>query len=149
MPPDAVHALPLGAKALEEIREGLGLADESSAEELFKPSDVQSEIVSFESLDMASRVSDEEFAPPAPVQEAPEPVLPAGPAPRAAQMTPEPVPPAGTREAGVSEDVVQTVTREVLEKMAKDIIERVAWEVIPELAERLIREEIERLRNES
>jgi CheY-like chemotaxis protein len=140
---DAERALPLGAKALEEIREGLGLAEEPSRDDLFKPSGMQSEIVSFESLDMASRVSHEDYAPPAPARQMPPQ------APPALAAAPPTAPPAESPAAAeVSEELMQAVTRQVVEKMAKEIIERVAWEIIPDLAERLIRDEIERLRSE-
>jgi CheY-like chemotaxis protein len=128
LPSDAEAALPLGARAVEEMREGLGLA--------------HPDIVSFESLDMASRGAHEYYA--SPVEE--QPPL-AAPPPEEAPREPAPPPP--SRPPVVTDAMLEAVCRESVEKIARDVLERVAWEVIPDLAERLIREEIERLKSES
>jgi CheY-like chemotaxis protein len=131
--PEAEKILPFGDKAVAEMREGLGLGNEQAAEAL------RPEIVSFESLDAASR-SAEEYAPPAGL----EPL--SGPAPSAEPAFPAFTPPPGARE--IPDDLLRSVAREAVERIVRDVVEKVAWEVIPDLAERLIREEIERLKKE-
>ncbi|MBS1125135.1 MAG: response regulator [Nitrospirae bacterium] len=133
LPADAEDALPLGQRAMDEMREGLGLGGGTS-----RASDMHPDIVSFESLDMASRASHEDytFVPPAAVTPA---------APRAAAERPAMAP---SRFPGVSDEMLTDVAKESIEKVMREILERVAWEVIPDLAERLIREEIERLKAE-
>jgi len=113
---------------MDEMREGLGLGGSS---------DMHPDIVSFESLDMASRASHEDytFVPPASVAPA---------APRTAEKPPV----APSRLPEVSDEMLKGVAKESIEKAMREILERVAWEVIPDLAERLIREEIERLKAE-
>ena len=133
LPADAEDALPLGRRAMDEMREGLGLGGGTS-----RASDMHPDIVSFESLDMASRASHEDytFVPPAAVTPA---------APPAAAERPAMAP---SRFPGVSDEMLTDVAKESIEKVMREILERVAWEVIPDLAERLIREEIERLKAE-
>jgi hypothetical protein len=135
---EAETALPVGEKAMEEMRAGLGLGKEPRKEEAVEFAGAHPDIVSFESLDVASRVAHEEYTPPfteeEPFPAAPEP-LPA----KAQEFIAPQMPPTMT------DDALRTVCRETVEKMAKEVLERVAWEIIPELAERLIREEIERL----
>ena len=129
---EAKEALPLGQRAMDEMREGLGLGGGAA-----RATDMHPDIVSFESLDMASRASHEDytFAPPAAVTP---------PAPPSAER-PAVAPP---RFPGVSDEMLKDVAKESIEKAMREILERVAWEVIPDLAERLIREEIERLKAE-
>ena len=129
---EAKEALPLGQRAMDEMREGLGLGGGA-----VRATDMHPDIVSFESLDMASRASHEDytFAPPAAVTP---------PAPPSAER-PAVAPP---RFPGVSDEMLKDVAKESIEKAMREILERVAWEVIPDLAERLIREEIERLKAE-
>jgi CheY-like chemotaxis protein len=130
---EAKEALPLGQRAMDEMREGLGLGGGTA-----RATDMHPDIVSFESLDMASRAPREDytFVPPAAIPPA---------APPAAER-PAVAPP---RLPGVSDDMLKDVAKESIEKVMREILERVAWEVIPDLAERLIREEIERLKAES
>jgi CheY-like chemotaxis protein len=132
LPAEAEEVLPLGQRAMDEMREGLGLGGGTA-----RTSDMHPDIVSFESLDMASRVSDEDytFVPPTAVTPA---APPAAERPAAA--------PSGF--PGVSDEMLKDVAKESIEKVMREILERVAWEVIPDLAERLIREEIERLKAE-
>ena len=134
LPADAEDALPLGQRAMDEMREGLGLGGGTS-----RASDMHPDIVSFESLDMASRASHEDytFVPPAAVTPA---------APPAAAERPAMAP---SRLPGVSDEMLTEVAKGSIEKVMREILERVAWEVIPDLAERLIREEIERLKAET
>lgn len=129
-------ALPVGQKAMDEMREGLGLAEDAAAR--------HPDIVSFESLDMASRASHEDYAytPPA-VKEPPAPA-----APTAAAREPGQTLSAPSRAPGASDEMLKGVAREAIEKAVREILERVAWDVVPDLAERLIREEIERLKAE-
>ena len=132
-------ALPLGQKAMDEMREGLGLAGEAEGASVRHP-----DIVSFESLDMASRASHEDYVY--------TPSIVTVPSAPAAQTTApsEPGQPVNalTRASEISDDMLKGVAWEAIEKAAREILERVAWEVIPDLAERLIREEIERLKAE-
>jgi hypothetical protein len=139
LPMEAKEALPLGQKAMAEMREGLGLGGE-----VVPQADRHPDIVSFESLDMASRAGNEDytFSPPPSGLGIPaaEPAPAAPPARRPAA--------APARALEVSDDMLQGAAREAIEKAVRDVLERVAWEVIPDLAERLIREEIERLKSE-
>jgi len=112
IPAETERVLPLGARAMEEMREGLGLGrDEQAA-----PAPLG--IESFESLDMATRAS-EEYAPPVERKKV-----------------------SSVGAAGISDKDAQ----DAIARVAREVLERVAWEVIPDLAERLIREEIERLK---
>jgi hypothetical protein len=117
---------------MEEMREGLGLGGGRA-----RASDMHPDIVSFESLDMASRASHEDYTFVPPVA-----VTPAEP-PAADRRAVAP-----SRFPGVSDEMLKDVAKESIEKAMREILERVAWEVIPDLAERLIREEIERLKAE-
>ncbi len=138
MPPEMEKALPVGQKAVDEMRQGLGLEEQAKAAETPAATPMQPGFVSFESLDMASRVSHEEYSYdiPAVAEEAGKAGLPPADLPLARQSA----------QAAVSEDVLNAMSQEILAKIAREVLERVAWEVIPDLAERLIREEIERLK---
>jgi CheY-like chemotaxis protein len=137
LPAEAEEALPLGRRAMDEMREGLGLGAETA-----RAPDMHPDIVTFESLDMASRASHEDytFAPPETAY-----APPAASAPPAAERPAM----APSRAPEVSDEMLKGVAKESIEKAMREILERVAWEVIPDLAERLIREEIERLKAES
>jgi len=134
---EAETILPHGQKAVEEMREGLGLREGTMDAFARHP-----DIVSFESLDMASRAPHGEYAyaPPA------APVRPAA-IPPAARVPESPLSAAGRAPEG-TEELLMNVAKDAVEKAVREVLERVAWEVIPELAERLIREEIERLKAE-
>ncbi len=128
------RVLPTGPRAVEEIREGLGLGGRARQEPSPPP-----EITTFENLDSAVGAASEYMPPPR------EPARPAaappGPGPwQAAQADRQPA------AAGVSEDMVRGIAEEAVVRVAREVLEKVAWEVIPDLAERLIREEIERLK---
>jgi CheY-like chemotaxis protein len=135
-PSEGEGALPLGAKALEEMRQGLGLGstgeEEPTGSETGHP-----DFVSFESLDDASRVSHDEYAPPVSPAAASEP-----PPVQATESSPA----MPQRPPLVTDDMLQAACQDAVEKISKQVLERVAWEVIPDLAERLIRDEIERLK---
>jgi DNA-binding response OmpR family regulator len=139
------RALPVGDKAVEEMRAGLGLGRKSKQE--------PPEIVSFESLDMAMSTANEYR----PQQEAPrrpesKPSLP--PMREAREYVPPP-PEAGfpSPAVAVSEEklrsMVEASVAKIVREIARDVIEKVAWEVVPDLAEMLIKAEIERLKVET
>ncbi|MHB8846673.1 MAG: response regulator [Nitrospirota bacterium] len=138
LPAEAEKALPLGQKAMDEMREGLGLAGDAAAAR-------HPDIVTFESLDMASRASHEDytFSPPDAGVVAPA-AAPAPPAPPAAAGKAAP----SRTVPEIPEEMLRGAARESMEKAMREVLERVAWEIIPDLAERLIREEIERLKAE-
>ncbi len=139
------HALPVGDKAVEEMRAGLGLGRKNKQE--------QPEIVSFESLDMAMSTANEYR----PRQEAPrrpesKPSLP--PMREAREYVPPPPETAFPSPAvAVSEEklrsMVEASVAKIVREIAREVIEKVAWEVIPDLAEMLIKAEIERLKVET
>ncbi len=169
---ESARALPVGEKAMEEMRAGLGLGG--------KAGQAQPEIVNFESLDMATAAAGEyqpqqtpprRFAPDsfAPREYVPPPPEPATAAP-AASMSDE-------RLRSIAEETTSRVAREyftsaspdrlptvseemvrrgieeaaskIVRELAREVIEKVAWEVIPDLAEMLIKAEIERLKVET
>ncbi len=122
-PREEERALPLGEKAVEEIRVGLGLTPKEEP-----PKESPPEFTSFESLDMATAAA-REYQPP---QSMPEPV--------------QSPPAAGAAEPAISEDALRGIAEETISRIAREVLEKVAWEVLPDLAERLIKEEIERLK---
>lgn len=171
---EVARALPIGEKAVEEMRAGLGLMNE---QEQASP-----DIVNFESLEAATLAS-REYLPP----KSGQPAAPARPSkpPIAPQPQPKPESPRATgqqtmlsegelrsiaekiitRMAGdvfknmpppqppkISEDTVRRGIEEavaiIAREIARDVIEKVAWEVIPALAEQMIKAEIERLKAE-
>lgn len=145
-------ALPVGEKAVQEIREGLGLGGKP---ESGKPP----ESVDFETFGMEVGPA-REYVPPPPVEPRPAKPGPAkGPEPKAStRLKPETTPSSAaafplTAPPAVSEDMVRemlrNVAQEAVEKIVREVMERVAWEVIPDLAEKLIKEEIERLKAEA
>jgi len=135
---DEEKALPTGQKAMDEMRKGLGLAEEAEGPAVRHP-----DIVSFESLDMASRASHDDYVYTPPAGKTPQAAQPvAAREPAQSFAAPFPAPEA-------SDDMLKGVARDAIERAVRDVLERVAWEVIPDLAERLIREEIERLKAET
>lgn len=170
---DVEEALPVGKKAVEEMRAGLGL---SRGAEQAEP-----EAGRVDSLGLAAVAALDTFEKPAPRRpETPKPQLP---------EAREYVPPARSEPAtapsvAVSEDMLRNMAQETVTRMAKEVfaklppvqpppvseetlrkvleesvakivretarqvIEKVAWEVIPDLAEMLIKAEIERLKAE-
>jgi len=134
---DEEKALPTGQKAVDEMRKGLGLSEDAEGSAVRHP-----DIVSFESLDMASRASHDDYAYTPPAGKTPPVAQPV-----AAREPEQPFAvPFHAPEA--SDDMLKGVARDAIEKVVREVLERVAWEVIPDLAERLIREEIERLKAE-
>ncbi len=148
---EAEKALPVGEKAVQEIREGLGLGG--------KPSPgTPPETVSFETLGMEIGPA-REYVPPPPIEKrAPRPITAKEPELKAPQRAKPEAPPFSaaafppTAPQAVSEDMVRemlrSVAQEAVEKIVRDVMEKVAWEVIPDLAEMLIKAEIERLKAE-
>ena len=169
---DLGSALPVGEKAVKEMRENLGLSGKSGFDD---------EITSFESLDMAVKTAKEYTPPPKrePVRQAEQSVQ------REAR---EYVPPRDSEGAAfatvsndaklrsIAEEIVSRIARErfssmpasrpgispdamqgtveesaskIVREIAREVVEKVAWEVVPDLAAMMIREEIERLKAES
>jgi len=141
---EATRALPVGDKAMEEMRAGLGLTEEKEKarpaaprkpeavarewKPAPEPPPVQPAALSESALrsiaeETVARMAKEVFAKMPPVQ-----------APKVSEET---------VRRGIEESVSK-IAREV----AREVIEKVAWEVIPPLAELLIKEEIERLKSE-
>jgi CheY-like chemotaxis protein len=169
---EVARALPVGEKAMEEMRAGLGLGG--------KAEQAQPEIVTFESLDMATAAESEyqpQQAPPRrPMPDAfvPREYVPpppeTGTASPVAAMSDErlrsiaeetvsrvareyfksasPVQPPKVSEETVRRGIEEAVSK-IAREIAREVIEKVAWEVIPDLAEMLIKAEIERLKIET
>jgi CheY-like chemotaxis protein len=109
-PREAERVLPVGERAVEEIRAGLGLGAAAPPE-----------ITSFDTLDTAAK-SAREYAPPS----RPQPSAPAaGPAVSEDMLR------------GVAEETVTRIARDVLEKVAWEIIPDMAERMIREEIERL------------
>jgi CheY-like chemotaxis protein len=169
------HALPVGEKAVEEMRAGLGLSGKGKPPE--------PDIVSFESLDMATTAA-EEYRPQQAAPRRSEPYVP--PMREAREYVPPlPEPHVAAPAIAISEERLLSMAQETITRMAQDyfkkmppvqppqvseeklrsvveesvakivrdvareVVEKVAWEVIPDLAEMLIRAEIERLKAET
>jgi CheY-like chemotaxis protein len=134
------RALPMGEKAMEEMRAGLGLG--------VKGGQSQPEIVNFESLDMATAAAGE-YQP----KQAPErrPVSDSF-VPRE-YVPPPPEPGTSAPMAEISDErlrnMVEASVAKIAREIAREVIEKVAWEVVPDLAEMLIKAEIERLKTET
>jgi len=168
---EVARALPVGDKAMEEMRAGLGLGE--------KAEEAQPEIVSFESLDMATAAAGEyqpHQTPRHPVPDSfvpreyvPPPPEPGTTAPVAAMSeerlrsiaeetvsrvareyftSASPVQPPKVSEEMVRRGIEEAVSK-IAREIAREVIEKVAWEVIPDLAEMLIKAEIERLKIET
>lgn len=112
-PREAERVLPVGERAVEEIRAGLGLG-------AGRPP-APPEITSFDTLDTAARTA-QEFAPPA----RPQPSAPAGGPAVSEEML-----------RGSAEETVARLARDVLEKVAWEIIPDMAERMIREEIERL------------
>ncbi len=137
---EVAHALPVGEKAVEEMRAGLGLGA--------KGGQAQPEIVNFESLDMATAAAGEYQ----PEQAPPQRPVPDSFMPR--EYVPPPSEPAVSPSAAAVSDeqlrrMVEEAVSRIAREVAREVIEKVAWEVIPDLAETLIKAEIERLKVET
>ena len=171
---EAEEALPVGKKAVEEMRAGLGLSGAAEPEV---------ETGGVDSLGLAAVAALDTFE--KPVQRRPE--TPKPQLPEAREYVP-PVryePETEAPSVAVSEDMLRSMAQETVTRMAKEVfaklppvqppaiseemlrkvleesvakivretarqvIEKVAWEVIPDLAEMLIKAEIERLKAET
>lgn len=159
---EEAKALPTGAKAVEEMRAGLGLTE--------KTEERQPEIVTFESFETALEPPVQPTPLPKPVQATPAPPRPVTPS-----VQPPTLPTEELRKMAeesmakmaaeafkdmplpslpkISDETIRRGIEEAVMKvarlMAREVIEKVAWEVIPQLAENLIKEEIERLKLEA
>jgi CheY-like chemotaxis protein len=124
------QALPFGEKAVEEMRAGLGLTD--------KKEEPQPEIVTFESLDMATKTF-EEFAPsPKPVQPAAEPPRPTTRPAAAPRKEPAVVTPS-IPEPQISEEMVRRMAEETIAKMAKEVFAKLPPVHVPTIPESELR----------
>jgi CheY-like chemotaxis protein len=124
------QALPIGEKAVEEMRAGLGLTD--------KKEEPQPEIVTFESLDMATKTF-EEFAPsPKPVQPAAEPPRPTTRPAAAPRKEPAVVTPS-IPEPQISEEMVRRMAEETIAKMAKEVFAKLPPVHVPTIPESELR----------
>jgi CheY-like chemotaxis protein len=126
---DFEQTLPLGEKAVEEMRAGLGLTD--------KKEESQPEIVTFESLDMATQTSGD-FAP------SPKPLKPAAEPPRSTRPSearrdePEVVTPSMPMQQ-ISEETVRRISEETIAKVAKDMFAKLPPVQMPTLPESELR----------
>ena len=173
---EAEEVLPVGKKAVEEMRAGLGLSGAGAAEPK------EPEAGGVESLGLAAVAALDTFEKPATRRpQTPKPQLPEA----REYVPPRYEPEAEAPSVAVSEDMLRSMAQETVTKMAKEIfaklppvqppavseemlqkvlaasvakivretarevIEKVAWEVIPDLAEMLIKAEIERLKAET
>ncbi len=105
--PESATALPIGAKAVEEMREGLGLT-----EPVEEP---QPEIVSFEDFDLAAETPPKTAPPYAPKPAAPAPLAPQQPKPAGAPAQPPTLPEHELRK--IVEDTVAQMARQAFEKI--------------------------------
>jgi CheY-like chemotaxis protein len=150
------EALPVGKKAVDEMRAGLGLAAVAALDTFEKPAQRRPE------TPQPQLPEAREYVPPVrsePATEAPSVAVSEDMLRRMAQETvtrmakevfaklPPVQPPA------ISEEMLQKVLEEsvakVVRETARQVIEKVAWEVIPDLAEMLVKAEIERLKAET
>ncbi len=169
------RALPIGRKAMEEMRAGLGLAEDTET--------LEPEIVNFESVAMASGSFAEKMKA-RPQAARPEQAPHISSMPEAREYIPPPPEPETALGSPVSEERLQRIAEEaasraahqyfnkmaiqppkiseetirrgiedavskIAREIAREVIEKVAWEVIPDLAEMLIKAEIERLKAET
>src|SRR5512143_3728046 len=126
---DFEQTLPFGKKAVEEMRAGLGLTD--------KKEESQPEIVTFESLDMATQISGD-FAPsPKPLKPAAEPSRSTHPA-EARRDEPEVVTPSMPMQQ-ISEETVRRISEETIAKVAKDMFAKFPPAQVPTLPESELR----------
>jgi CheY-like chemotaxis protein len=125
---DLEQTLPLGEKAVEEMRAGLGLTD--------KKEESEPEIVSFESLDVATQTFGD-FAP------SPKPLQPAAEPPRSTMRPADVL----RKESDVvapstpqiSEEMVRRMVEESIAKMAKDMFAKLPPVQVPTLPESELR----------
>ncbi len=114
---DAEMVLPVGEKAVEEMRTGLGLTEQTQQS--------APQFTSFETLDAATSGA-REYMPP--------------------QREPRTAVTPTFQEQAIPVEALKGIAEETIARLAREVLEKVAWEVIPDLAERLIQEEIQRLK---
>jgi CheY-like chemotaxis protein len=127
---DLEQTLPLGEKAVEEMRAGLGLTH--------KKEETQPEIITFESLDMATQTFGD-FAP------SPKPEQPTAEPPRTTtrptdtrRKEPEVVTPSMPTPE-IPEEMVRRMAEETIAKMAKDMFAKLPPVKVPTLPESELR----------
>jgi len=124
------QTLPLGKKAVEEMRAGLGLTD--------KKEESQPEIITFESLDMATQTLGD-FAP------SPKPLQPVAEPPRSttrpadARRKEQEVVTSSMPMPQISEEMVRRMAEETIAKMAKDMFAKLPPVQVPTLPESELR----------
>ncbi|HUI68224.1 MAG TPA: response regulator [Nitrospirota bacterium] len=127
---DLGQTLPLGDKAVEEMRAGLGLTN--------KKKESQPEIVTFESLDMATQTFGD-FAPsPKPPQPAAEPPRSTARPADVVRKEPEVVTPSMPMPQ-ISEEMIRRMAEETIAKMAKDMFAKLPPVQVPTLPESELR----------
>ena len=142
--PESATALPIGAKAVEEMREGLGLTE--PAEEL------QPEIVSFEDFDLATEVPPKTAPPSAPKPAGAPAQPPALPdhelrkiveetVARMAKQAFEKIP--APQAAVLSEGELRSMAEKTLSKMAADVFKDMPPPPPPEISDDTVRRGIE------
>ncbi len=115
---EIAQALPMGAKAVEEMRAGLGLSKNEG--------EAQPEIIPFESLDMAMKAGPEA------ADKLQKPAVPAG-------ARPEPSPGATLQLPTLSEDELRTMAEKAMAKMAKEAFGKVPLPQPPTLPQSELR----------
>jgi CheY-like chemotaxis protein len=110
---EVAKALPVGEKAVEEMRASLGLADEPEAE--------QTEVVSFESFETVMEAE-------------PEAAAPTQPEPAAVRQV-TPVPPQGGTAAAVPEGEIRKMVEEAVARLAKETFEKMPLPQPPAISE--------------
>ncbi len=128
---EEAKALPIGAKAVEEMRAGLGLAE--------KTEERQPEIVTFESFEAALE-TEQPHPLPTPVKSspaAPRPVSPPSPRKPGEEPRKPPEEPMATMAAKVLADMplpsVPTISEEAMRKMAEESVEKMAEKVFRDM----------------
>jgi CheY-like chemotaxis protein len=128
---DLEQSLPLGEKAVEEMRAGLGLTD--------KKKEAEPEIVTFESLDMATQTfGDFSPSPKKPMQPSAEPPQSITRPADVQRREPEVVAPS-MQATQISEEMVRKMVEETVAKMAKDVFAKSPPVQVPTLPESELR----------
>ncbi len=164
---DTGRALPVGERALEEMRKGLGLLEEAPASGLAELEAIGAVPIPEEPVPPQPFLMTEKKAPAVP----PRAAAPQAPAAPAAPVISEEM------LRSIAEEIITRFAREyfsrlsppqppklsdetlrrgieeavggIIREMAWEVIERVAWEVVPQVAETMIRAEIEKLKSET
>lgn len=127
---DFEQTLPLGEKAVEEMRAGLGLTD--------KKEESQPEIVTFESLDMATQTPEDFVPSQKPLKPAAEPPRSTTRSAEARRDEPEVVIPSMPMQQ-ISEEMVRRISEETIAKVTKDMFAKLPTVQVPTLPESELR----------